>query len=110
MQHTDPYWRRPLEGDVKLSTEIINTGIQSGPMQVVGRSAGGMQMMCISNDNKLYILMDLQDMGWSVIGNPLSIAMNTIQDLYGVCFCSDSVYVVLCSVSVSTHYMAFFHG
>ena len=42
--------------------------------------------------------MRIQERGWSVIGSPLSVQLGCMEDLYGVCFRSESIYIVLSSV------------
>ena len=92
------YWRRRLQSGEQLSTEILVASVQPTPMRIVGRSTGGLQLLCVSSENKLYLVMRIQERGWSVIGSPLSVQLGCMEDLYGVCFRSESIYIVLSSV------------
>ena len=92
------YWRRRLQSGEQLSTEILVAAVQPTPMRIVGRSTGGLQLLCVSSENKLYLVMRIQERGWSVIGSPLSVQLGCMEDLYGVCFRSESIYIVLSSV------------
>lgn len=94
------YWLKPLDLNRKMSTEIHMPLVQSAPMQIVGRSTGGLQILCISQDSRLYMLMNLENVGWSVVGEPMSVVINSIDELHGACFSSGSIFIVLRTVSV----------
>ena len=54
------YWTaQPLSSGMRMVHTILLPSIQMTPMVIVSRSRGGAQIVCLSEDNKLYIAMHL---------------------------------------------------
>ena len=54
------YWTaQPLSSGMRMVHTILLPSIQMTPMVIVSRSRGGAQIVCLSEDSKLYIAMHL---------------------------------------------------